>query len=626
MMAQDDEDYEYLDSDMCVDCHEESLHGTDIEEDLSKSMHDGFECLDCHSDKDTDPHREDSEFVVGCEGCRDCHDDASEEYQAHGRAVIGECSDMPKCSDCHGDHDVLSSGMKASKTHPSNVSNTCAKCHENLDMVKQYDIMSDHPATVYESSVHGQATEGGVLDAATCNDCHGVGGSGHMILHAADVESAISHFNIPETCGKCHPEETQAYLEGIHGKLAARGRGGSPVCTDCHGEHGIIAPSDPDSPVSKHRVAAATCEPCHESAVVNERLGVSARGEVHTYVDSYHGLKSEAGDVSVANCESCHGAHRILPSTDSTSTIHASNLSTTCGECHPGISAELAAIKIHDYEDSDPRAPLAILIEKIYILLIAITIGGMFLHTLLDYIKQVRMQMKQPSIRRMRGLEVAQHTFLLISFFVLVISGFSLRFNESFIARLFFGWDGGFEFRGVVHRYAAVVMIITSLWHVVFVFTQRGRQFVKDMIPGLRDFSEFFHMVLWFFDKRPSEPKFGRFAYGEKLEYWAGVWGNAVMIITGLVLWFDNYFIQLASKALIDVALVIHYWEAWLATLAILIWHLYNTVFRPSVAPMNTSWLSGSMPRQMFEHEHGGTIPDTDLNPQDEEPKHRVEL
>jgi len=89
-----------------------------------------------------------------------------------------------------------------------------------------------------------------------------------------------------------------------------------------------------------------------------------------------------------------------------------------------------------------------------------------------------------------------------------------------------------------------------------------------------------------------------------------------VMIATGLVLWFDNYFIQLFSKDLLDISLVIHYLEAWLATLAILIWHLYNTVFRPSVGPMNTSWLTGKMPKQMFEHEHSGTEPDSDINPQ----------
>ena len=81
-----DEDYEYIDEDSCVDCHEESVFGTDIEMDISKSSHEGLGCLDCHIDKDTDPHREDTVFDVGCEGCRTCHEDASEQYKIHGVA------------------------------------------------------------------------------------------------------------------------------------------------------------------------------------------------------------------------------------------------------------------------------------------------------------------------------------------------------------------------------------------------------------------------------------------------------------------------------------------------------------------------------------------------------------
>jgi len=76
------------------------------------------------------------------------------------------------------------------------------------------------------------------------------------------------------------------------------------------------------------------------------------------------------------------------------------------------------------------------------------------------------------------------------------------------------------------------------------------------------------------------------------------------MIVTGLMLWFDNWFIQLLPKGFLDVALVVHYYEAWLATLAIAVWHLYSTVFSPHVYPMNPSWLTGYMPESMYRHEH----------------------
>jgi hypothetical protein len=161
LSSQDNEEYEYIDDDSCVDCHEESVYGTDIEIDISNSIHNGFGCLDCHTNKDTDPHR-DSEYVVGSEGCRNCHEEASEQYQAHGVALVGDVADMPHCSDCHGDHNVLPSDDRNSTAHPVNLPNTCGKCHENLDLSTKYGLLVDHPVDIYETSVHGQASMGGI--------------------------------------------------------------------------------------------------------------------------------------------------------------------------------------------------------------------------------------------------------------------------------------------------------------------------------------------------------------------------------------------------------------------------------------------------------------------------------
>ena len=242
-----EEEYEKIDNDSCVECHEEGKHKTKIAEDISHSVHDGMECLDCHTDKDTLPHKEEKPgWKVGCQGCRTCHEEASEQYQGHGRAIYGgDCEDMPTCANCHGDHDVLPSTAKLSKTHPSNLPLTCGVCHKDLDLVDKYDIRTDHPVEIYDSSIHGQAVQGGVLAAATCNDCHSVEGTAHKILSQGNPESSIQHFNIPRTCGQCHEKETQEFWDGIHGQLVKRGDAESPVCTHCHGEHGIISPKDP---------------------------------------------------------------------------------------------------------------------------------------------------------------------------------------------------------------------------------------------------------------------------------------------------------------------------------------------------------------------------------------------
>ncbi len=586
----------------CLECHEEteSERAVGYDENLALSIHQDFNCIDCHADLDGIelPHDEQLEIV----DCGICHEDAAKTYVAHGRELVEECVDIPCCVECHGKHDILPSTDKRSLTNPLNLPKTCGNCHEDIDLTERHEILYGKAVEVYQSSVHGRASMGGIYFAATCNDCHSTGGTAHRILGPGDPESAINHFNIPKTCGKCHKAIEQDFWEGIHGKLVKRGETDAPICTDCHGEHGIISPSDPKSRVSPARVAEATCSPCHESARLNEKYGTPTR-RLESWVDSYHGLKSKAGDMTVANCASCHGAHRILPHTDSTSAIYSDNLISTCGECHKGISAEMALTPIH----SDPgisQTPIANIVRQIYIILIIVTIGLMVIHWLIDLRREIKKVRQKPQMTRMNLNEVWQHYLLMISFIVLVLTGFSLRFSEAYWVQLLFGWEGGFELRGIIHRIAAVIMMISTVWHLLYLFTPRGRQFFKDMIPNRTDWNNVIHLVRYNIGLKDDKPRFGRFMYVEKIEYWALIWGTIVMIVTGLMLWLDNLAILWVPKGFLDVMLVIHYYEAWLATLAILIWHMYSTIFNPGIYPMNPAWIDGKMPVEMYKHEH----------------------
>ncbi len=593
----------------CLDCHgerdfaTEDEHGREISlyvslETYDYSSHAGFECIDCHSSIEDVPHEENLPPV----NCVTCHEEAGEVYKWHGRLKAGEDPDIPDCADCHGKHDILNSAENNSRINPRNLPQTCGSCHENLDIIKKHDILVAKPIKVYGSSVHGKAAWGGLSMAATCNDCHSSDNTAHKILSPKDRTSSINHFNIPNTCGKCHTSIANDYWDGIHGKLVNRGETDSPVCTDCHGEHGILSPKDPRSPVSPARVAEATCSPCHESARLNEKYDIPT-GRLKTWVDSYHGLKSRAGDITVANCASCHGAHKILPHTDPASSINQQNLQNTCGHCHPGISESIASTPIHGTPGMS-STPIANIIAKIYILAIILIIGTMVVHWIIDLRKQIALVLSKKQVRRMMPGEVAQHALLTVSFIVLVLTGFSLRFAESGWVQLLFGWEGGFPLRGIIHRVAAGVFIFTVIWHTVFLMTRRGKRFLIDMFPSIKDFAQFGRMIKFNMGSRKERPKFGRFSYVEKAEYWALVWGSAVMIASGFFLWFENIAVQWFPKGFLDVMLVIHYYEAWLATLAILIWHMYSTVFSPSVYPMNPSWINGKMPEDMFEHEH----------------------
>lgn len=599
----EEEEFETIDSETCVECHEKSEHDTIIADDISHSAHDGMECLDCHHDKGTMPHKEDLGFQVDWEGCIACHEDEGEEYTIHGRVAHADDDEIPTCSDCHGDHDIIPSTAKLSRTNPINLPMTCGVCHADLDLIERHQIRTDHPPGLYESSIHGRAVSSGSMVAASCNDCHSGEGTAHKIYSQGHPNSSINHFNIPDTCSQCHEQATKDYWAGIHGELIKRGDANSPVCTNCHGEHGIISPKDPRSPVSRARLAEATCTPCHQSITLTERYGVLT-GRRPSFIDNYHGLKTKAGDLEVANCASCHGVHLILDSSTPESRVNPDNLESTCGECHPGITSELAATPIHGFVEGVEKNKVAEIVKIVYILAIIVIIGLMALHWVIDLLRQIVIAMKKPQVRRMWADEVWQHTLLMVSFIVLVITGFALRYGDSWFSSFLFGWDHGFTVRGIIHRVAAVVMVISTLWHMLYLFSRRGRRFLKDMMPNSADFRQFVQRMLYNLGLSKTEPRFKRFSYVEKAEYWALVWGNAVMIITGFLLWFDNFFVGFLPKGFLDVALVIHFYEAILASLAILIWHLYSTVFSPHVYPMNPSWLTGKMPRDMFEHEH----------------------
>jgi len=586
----------------CADCHADT--GGDPAEvtmdHLLGSSHEGLECLDCHIDITGLPH----EDALAPAACAECHDDVAADYLVHGRAVVGESSFIPSCSSCHGTHGILPSTDRLSWTHALNLPETCGTCHEDSTLVADTSIRFEHPIRVYAESVHGRTSTGDSHSAAGCKDCHGTEGSAHKILPVGDPGSTIAHANIHLTCGECHASIAEDYILGIHGQLLLNGHVNTPTCTSCHGEHGILNTADPRSPVSPSRVAEATCTPCHESAALNERYELPT-GTNHSRVDSYHGLKSRAGDKLVANCASCHGAHLILESKDPRSSVHPDNLQNTCGECHKGITADVARRPIHEGV-TDQVSGVAHIVKLIYLGLIFSVIGGMAFHWAIDWIKQVRDVInKTPQVRRMEPNEVFQHTMLAVSFTALVVTGFSLRFYDAWWSQLLFGHEGGYAVRGYVHRLSAVLMIFGSIWHLFYIIlVPRGREFIRDMAPTMNDARQAFQKMGFNLGLVKTAPRFERFSYVEKAEYWALIWGTVVMVGTGFALWFDNTVSNWISQEALDVMLVIHYYEAWLAFLAIVVWHMYGVMFNPEVYPMNPSWITGKMPEDMFKHEH----------------------
>jgi cytochrome b subunit of formate dehydrogenase len=431
----------------------------------------------------------------------------------------------------------------------------------------------------------------------------------------------MNKVHVAETCTKCHDKIGKEFGESVHAVALGKGNADSATCTDCHGEHDIKAHLDPASRVHKTHVAQQVCGDCHASLRLTQKYGI-ASNTFQTFADSYHGLAVRGGSVEVVNCASCHNSHAIKSQKDPASSIHKDNLAKTCGQCHPGANDRFTIGKVHVSPEAaleeGATDPILYYIATFYVGVIVLTIGGMAVHNVLDFLTKIRRKvaLQKGLIEethaghriyvRMTLQERLQHGLLAASFIVLVVTGFMLRYPESW-------WVMGirnvsakaFEWRSLIHRIAGVVMLATGAWNVWYMaFTVRGRQIFFDLLPKKRDLFEPFELLRFNIGLRPTRPTFGRFSYIEKVEYWAMIWGSLIMGLTGLILWFDNTSMAFLTKLGFDISRTVHFFEAILATLAIIVWHFYFVIFNPDVYPMNLTWLTGWMSEKEMMEEH----------------------
>jgi cytochrome b subunit of formate dehydrogenase len=436
-----------------------------------------------------------------------------------------------------------------------------------------------------------------------CGDCHG----NHKILPSTDPASPVYKIHIPDTCGKCHAEIRRKFAGSIHGAALAKGNFEAPSCADCHGEHDIEAPASPTSAVYAGTIGKTTCPQCHASVRLARRFDLP-EGMVKSYQASFHGLASKFGETNVANCASCHGAHDILPSSDPRSSIAPANLTKTCGKCHPKAGENFARTPIH-LQVSVSDSPVLYWIRKFYLWIIAGTLLLLGFHNLLDFVRRykdaIRALKPMAVFVRMTLQERIQHWLLLSTFFLLVLTGFALKYPDSVWALPFKVFPHGFDMRSWLHRAAAVVMILDALYHLVYLAaTDRGRRFVKDVLPTWQDVKDLGFQIGYYLGFRPQAAQFGRFSYAEKVEYLALLWGTAVMVGTGLVLWFKTTFTRFLPGWGYTASEMIHFYEAVLAFSTIIIWHLYAVFSHTQMPPYNPAWLTGRMTEHDLEHYH----------------------
>jgi predicted CXXCH cytochrome family protein len=539
--------------------------------------------------------------------CSVCHAAQVEQYQGsiHGKLAAQGDADAPICSDCHSPHATASKRLPTSPTYARNVPALCATCHRAGEQAA-VRIEAEVPDIVqsYADSIHGQAlTESGLVVTATCVSCH----TSHGELPPADPASSVNPAHLTETCGQCHRGVLESFAASVHATGEPRAGVPLPVCEDCHSSHQI---GRADKPGFRNRMMAQ-CGRCHAE-------------QTETFFETFHGKVSRLGTEGAAKCSDCHGSHAILPVADPRSTLSRANVVATCGQCHEGSNRRFAGYLTHATHHDRSRYPWLYWSFRFMTALLVGTLAFALLHTGAWLVRlwlsreqwrrvkaMSRTEGEQLLYRRFTRFQRLQHLLMMLSFFVLAISGMAIKFSYAGWAQVISRLFGGQPTMAVLHRLAAVVLVAVFVVHVLGVRRRRQEtgQTWRQLLTGpdtilfaRRDLRDLWGSIRWFFGRGPR-PAYGRYTYWEKFDYFAVFWGVMVIGSTGFVLWFPELLTRVLPGWSINVATIVHSDEALLAVAFIFTIHFFNTHFRPDKFPMDPVILTGRVTVAELQHD-----------------------
>ncbi|HUC83799.1 MAG TPA: cytochrome c3 family protein [Candidatus Acidoferrales bacterium] len=616
----------------CLDCHTDPSNKRTVNghpepmalfptNGFAKSVHAALDCVDCHDgikelvhDKNVPPPN-----------CTGCHDKEGKDYATsiHGMSHAMGASGAAQCWDCHGSHEIVPVKNVDSPVFKMNLPQTCAKCHSNTNLTKEYQIEFPEAASQFMDSIHGRALlKMGLIVAPSCDDCHG----SHKIKRSIDRDSPINHANVAKTCGKCHVGVEATYDQSVHGQLLAQGDPRGPVCIDCHSAHEI---SNPEGNKFK--------------ALSDQRCGKCHQDRLEHYRETYHGKAMLLGKPNeapeVAACYDCHGFHDVLPISNPNSHLSARNILVTCQKCHPTATAKFTEYKPHANPLDAKNYPL---LHVVFLAMTGLLIGTFSffgLHTLAWLVRAVWLYLhdsktfREAKIKTQEGdewftrfvpFERFLHFLVVTSFLTLVVTGMPLKFYYTGWAKFIFSLIGGPDTARMLHRFAALITFLYFSLHLISLVGKawKGRGNIRNpetgrpqfrrlfqvlfgpdsMVPTWQDAKDLIDHNKWFFGKGPK-PQFDRWTYWEKFDYFAVFWGVAIIGFSGLVMWFPEFFTRFLPGWAINIALILHSDEALLAAGFIFSIHFFNTHFRIEKFPMDTVIFSGRVSKAEMLHE-----------------------
>ncbi len=528
-----------------------------------------------------------------------------------------------QCVDCHKEikDSVANHKIDATVAKPN-----CVTCHEALWATVQKDKLTEEKSRLglvvqnieaYKKSFHATPDKDNPSHPkAYCEDCH----SSHefRVPPKGSAKRSEWHKEIPKVCGeKCHEDQFKKYVKSVHGEeLLDKGNIKAAVCTDCHTVHSV----------------ANTSSDAFKLANVNACGGCHAEN-FKSYTDTYHGQVNRLGYTYTARCPDCHGSHDIRAVDDPKSKVSPQNRMKTCQKCHsdkkPGMhdaTAGFATFGPHANSHDFAKYPQLYIATKFMVGLLIFVFVFFWAHSGLWYYRewQDRKAGKPAHHINLKGLEVdhqkqfkrfpwgwrvAHLAFALVTM-TLVLTGTTALYASSSWAHIVAQAVGGPNIVGLIHRFAAVCFVGIFLIHFVYVMqgllrSKTFRWFGPDsFIPNWKDFSDCWGMFKWFLGKG-DKPRFDRWAYFEKFDYWAVFWGVNIIGWSGLMLAFPHVTARYLPGWVFNVGTLIHGEEAFLAAVFLFTVHFFNNHFRPDkLPPPDVVMFTGSQSLEEFRADH----------------------